>query len=450
MAAEAVIALRAVDTTKSAFASIQSSLKQLNATSAMVGKSLKTMMMGGLSKSFIRTLDSMSDKLEKIIAGGEDIGFGQSIEDAMRLKSIIDGFFKLLLVIPSILAKIGIGIKDFVSQASPEEIAAQIEKIKFARVKKEIADTEDEAAKLQKQFDDLGKSEETLAYEAKKRAEAAREEMAMLDPAKADDALRIAKLKVAALNDENLAKKTNLSLDEQLAKAKEKFGIADAKETLSLREKREKLAALGQEQSTLLGATERDGILTSLANKPKEEQIRIYERLAAIKTQMRALDEEVYASARQSADIISQGFENAVFAGGKLRDMLQGIAQDLMRLFFRQQVTVPLASGLGDFFSKLMGKAVGGPVTANTPYLVGEKGPEIFVPRGASGTIIPNHKMDSGGETAIGGGVNITYNIASGVNRAELMPILEQERKRLKAEIPDMVRRGGAYRSAFA
>ena len=48
------------------------------------------------------------------------------------------------------------------------------------------------------------------------------------------------------------------------------------------------------------------------------------------------------------------------------------------------------------------------------------------------------------------GGVTINYNIASGVSRAELVPILDQERRRLKAEIPDMVRRGGAYRAAFA
>jgi hypothetical protein len=44
----------------------------------------------------------------------------------------------------------------------------------------------------------------------------------------------------------------------------------------------------------------------------------------------------------------------------------------------------------------------------------------------------------------------LSYNIASGVSRSDLVPILEQERKRLKAEIPDMVRRGGAYRAAFA
>ena len=56
--------------------------------------------------------------------------------------------------------------------------------------------------------------------------------------------------------------------------------------------------------------------------------------------------------------------------------------------------------------------------------------------------------MGSSGGSA--GGVTVNYNIAAGVSRSELVPILEQERRRLKAEIPDMVRRGGGYRAAFA
>jgi hypothetical protein len=56
--------------------------------------------------------------------------------------------------------------------------------------------------------------------------------------------------------------------------------------------------------------------------------------------------------------------------------------------------------------------------------------------------------MGSSGGSA--GGVTVNYNIAAGVSRAELVPILEQERRRLKAEISDMVRRGGGYRAAFA
>lgn len=45
-------------------------------------------------------------------------------------------------------------------------------------------------------------------------------------------------------------------------------------------------------------------------------------------------------------------------------------------------------------------KAVGGPVKGNTPYIVGEKGPELFMPAG-SGTIIPNNRL--------AGGANLTF-----------------------------------------
>jgi hypothetical protein len=45
-------------------------------------------------------------------------------------------------------------------------------------------------------------------------------------------------------------------------------------------------------------------------------------------------------------------------------------------------------------------RARGGPVAANTPYLVGENEPELFVPNTA-GTIIPGHKLGGGGVTQV-------------------------------------------------
>ena len=50
------------------------------------------------------------------------------------------------------------------------------------------------------------------------------------------------------------------------------------------------------------------------------------------------------------------------------------------------------ASGLGR--SLAGARAKGGPVRPGLPYLVGERGPEIVVP-GASGTVIPNHRLAS-------------------------------------------------------
>lgn len=44
---------------------------------------------------------------------------------------------------------------------------------------------------------------------------------------------------------------------------------------------------------------------------------------------------------------------------------------------------------------KAPGKAVGGPVKAGSPYLIGEKGPELMVPS-SSGTIIPNNALKTG------------------------------------------------------
>ena len=69
--------------------------------------------------------------------------------------------------------------------------------------------------------------------------------------------------------------------------------------------------------------------------------------------------------------------------------------------------------GLLGGLAKLFGgaRAGGGDVRANTPYLIGERGPEIMVPRGA-GSIIPNNKI------ALGGGTrnNVTHNNVVNVN----------------------------------
>lgn len=55
--------------------------------------------------------------------------------------------------------------------------------------------------------------------------------------------------------------------------------------------------------------------------------------------------------------------------------------------------------------------AAGGPVTGKTPYIVGERGPELFVP-GSSGTIVPNSQL--GG---MGGDVSVVVNVdAKGTN----------------------------------
>jgi hypothetical protein len=70
-------------------------------------------------------------------------------------------------------------------------------------------------------------------------------------------------------------------------------------------------------------------------------------------------------------------------------------------------VTIPVGFSAGD----TPGRAAGGPVTGDSPYIVGERGPELFVPQ-ASGSIVPNHRMTgAGGRT-----VNITVNAPVGAD----------------------------------
>ena len=172
-------------------------------------------------------------------------------------------------------------------------------------------------------------------------------------------------------------------------------------------------------------------------------------KINALLSQRREIETDLGRIAAEAGNLIAQGFEDAILSGQKLSEVVRSLGRDLVRLVFSQLVTQPLATGIGGAIKSAFGfRAMGGPVSSGSPYVVGEKGPELFVPH-ASGTIVPNNKM--GGASGSGGGnVTVNYNIAAGVSRAELVPILEQERRRLKAEIPDMVRRGGGYRAAFA
>lgn len=103
--------------------------------------------------------------------------------------------------------------------------------------------------------------------------------------------------------------------------------------------------------------------------------------------------------ARELGLTFSSAFEDAVVKGKPLRDVLRGIEEDIQRIIIRKTITEPFANyigGLGldkmigDFFGSLFGgaRAEGGPVSPGSWYLVGEKGPEVFVPKTA-GTIVP-------------------------------------------------------------
>jgi len=176
----------------------------------------------------------------------------------------------------------------------------------------------------------------------------------------------------------------------------------------------------------------------------QEKNIKLRERIKEIDGELYIIMRKNRDIAQQAGDMIASSFEKAIFEGGKLSGVLRGLAKDLLRMIFNQTVTQPIASAVSGMLSGLF-KADGGPVSSGTSYIVGEKGPELFTPSQA-GRIIPNHQAGGGG----GGGdsFSFVYNIGAGVTREQLLPILKAQQRDTMSRLADNRRRGGTL--AFA
>ena len=77
-----------------------------------------------------------------------------------------------------------------------------------------------------------------------------------------------------------------------------------------------------------------------------------------------------------------------------MSNVIDSVINKLFEMFVVQQITGMISKGLTSI--GLPGfKAIGGPVQAGKPYIVGERGPEMFVPS-RSGSIVPNNNLGSG------------------------------------------------------
>jgi hypothetical protein len=176
------------------------------------------------------------------------------------------------------------------------------------------------------------------------------------------------------------------------------------------------------------------------------------ERLNQQITELKQRSEGVNNIGRDIGKAFGNAFEDAIIKGRRFGDVLKSLANDLASLILRQSITQPLAnafsSALGniDFGSMFSGifRADGGPVTGGKPYIVGERGPEWFVP-GQSGTVLPNG-MSPGGD----GGVTINQSFSVDARGADqgVIPRLRQEMvaiaRAANSELLDAIQRGGS------
>ena len=105
------------------------------------------------------------------------------------------------------------------------------------------------------------------------------------------------------------------------------------------------------------------------------------------------------------------------FARSVIQDLIaiqmKAAALSFLRMMFAPTMGPSIDGGgalPASFNQYLAPRAAGGPVSGNTPYLIGEKGPELFMPSG-SGTIIPNNQMGNMGSTT-----NVTNNYINAID----------------------------------
>lgn len=115
--------------------------------------------------------------------------------------------------------------------------------------------------------------------------------------------------------------------------------------------------------------------------------------------EMRQLFEQIGSSIKDGVvDGISAAVEGTKSLAEVASNTLRRIADQLLDIGVNMALFgVPTGFGKkdsGGLLSNIFGRANGGTVASGRPYMVGERGPELFVP-GAQGNIVPNNAMGS-------------------------------------------------------
>ena len=130
-------------------------------------------------------------------------------------------------------------------------------------------------------------------------------------------------------------------------------------------------------------------------------------------TKQAEIVEKIEESYKKMAETIitdmGEGIKGLIKGTSTLNDVLNNVLDKMIDAFLNMAIYGNMSGTFTRGGGGLLGsifKASGGPVKGGSPYIVGEKGPELFVPN-SHGNIVPNNEM--------GGGSNIVVNVdASG------------------------------------
>ena len=195
-----------------------------------------------------------------------------------------------------------------------------------------------------------------------------------------------------------------------------------------------------------------------------EEQIgAVVDSLDLLKEEMGQTGEVTDAMAEtleRATDQFANDFINALQNGENalvsFRNLVGDMIQQVIAEFLKMQVIKPIMNALftavGLPTIPMDNAAGGGTIQGGRATLVGERGPEIFVPN-TGGTIMNNmnskNAMGGGGTTVINQSINFATGIVPTV-RAEVMQMMPQIADVTKAAVQESAMRGGTFRRSLA
>lgn len=141
---------------------------------------------------------------------------------------------------------------------------------------------------------------------------------------------------------------------------------------------------------------------TADAKNNAAQQIGIGDQVVGANANQQA---EMVANVKKAANDATNAFkQNFIYPVESAFDQLKGYVSGFMAGADASPLQKLVLHSIGQTMATLVSgglfKAAGGPVSGGSPYIVGEQGPELFMPNG-SGTIIPNHQLGSGGGVSI-------------------------------------------------
>lgn len=144
----------------------------------------------------------------------------------------------------------------------------------------------------------------------------------------------------------------------------------------------------------------------------------------------------------QIGEAFDASFTSAIRGGQGALGVLRALADQAYNVLLKELGTSifgAIKPGLGSLLGSILpGRAIGGPVAAGQPYIVGERGRELFVPA-VSGQIVPNSAM--GGATIIDNRTIIVGDVAS---KSDVASMIQRSNQVQLAAIARSRTRGGA------